>query len=177
MNVHALDVDNLEAWLESGQLDFAMGSYPGLSKRIRRQRLWSVEYVSLVRKDHPRANQRFTEKVFASERHVLVSAAGTGHAHQRLEKLIEAAVPAHNIVCRVPSFVGAAVVASRSNVIATVPGTLAAGLAPQLGLVAMRPGIRLPFIDVFQHWHERFHREAGSRWIRRVFAELFAESR
>jgi hypothetical protein len=33
---------------------------------------------------------------------------------------------------------------------------------------------RLPRIDVAQHWHERFHREPGSQWIRGVFAELFS---
>lgn len=176
LNVHPVDVDRLEAWLESGQLDFAMGSYPSLSKHIRRQRLWSVDYVSLVRKEHPRAHRRMTAKALARERHVLVSALGTGHAHQQLERLIEAAVPEEQIVCRVPSFVSAAVIASRSDAVVTVPSSIATGLAAQLDLMPVRPGIRLPRIDVSQYWHERFHREAGSRWIRQVFVELFAQS-
>jgi hypothetical protein len=32
----------------------------------------------------------------------------------------------------------------------------------------------LPRIDVAQHWHERFHREPGSRWIRSLFVDLFS---
>lgn len=173
LNVHAVDTERLEAGLESGRLDFAMGSYPSLTKRIRRQRLWAVSYVSLVRRQHPRAARPLSAKAFAAERHVLVSAAGTGHAHQALEKDIEAAVPAQNIVCRVPSFVSAAVVASRTDVIATVPTTLGELLAGRLGLRVIEPPMRLPRIEISQYWHERFHREPGSVWIRRVFAELF----
>jgi hypothetical protein len=31
----------------------------------------------------------------------------------------------------------------------------------------------MPRIDVSQYWHERFHREPGSEWIRGLFASLF----
>ena len=45
---------HLERWLESGKIDFAMGSFPSMPKSIRRQPLWVERYVSVVRVDHPR---------------------------------------------------------------------------------------------------------------------------
>ena len=42
------------SWLETGTIDFAMGSFPHLTKGIRRQPLWTERYVSVVRKGHPR---------------------------------------------------------------------------------------------------------------------------
>lgn len=170
------DFDGLEASLEAGHLDFAMGSYAALSKRIRRQPLWSVTYVSVARAGHPRIGSRPSLAAFAAERHVVVSTAGTGHAHQQAERALERAIPAENIVCRVPTFMMAAVVAGRTDAVATVPATVADEIADGFGLRAFLTPVKMPRLDVSQYWHERFHRDPGNQWIRSVFASLFAAS-
>ena len=175
LRVVPVDIERLEAQLESGKLDFAMGSYSSLSKKIRRQLLFSVSYVTVVRKDHPRLKARPTLAAFAAEKHIIVSAAGTGHAHQQAERIIENLVPHENVTCRVPTFVTAAVIASMTDAAVTLPSSLATMLAERLGLRVVIPPAKLPTIDVAQHWHERFHRDPGSQWIRRVFVELFKE--
>ncbi len=169
----ALDARQLEPWLASGNIDFAMGSLPGLTKAIRRQFLWTETYVSVVRNGHPRLGRRPSAAAFAAEKHVLVSTVGTGHAHQHAERAIERAVAPENIVCRVPMFIGAAVLAKHTDAVATLPRSIATVLAHDLDLAIIRPPIRLPTIDIYQYWHARFHREPGSQWIRTVFASLF----
>lgn len=173
LQIVPLDLARLESSLESGKLDFATGSFPGLSKRIRRQLLWSVSYVGAVRKDHPRIGEKPPLKAFASERHVLVYSAGTGHAHLRTERALEKALPAEKIVCRVPSFVTAATLAGMSDLVATLPSGMAEALAPHLGLRLFPLPVRTPTIEIYQYWHERFHRDPGNEWIRRLFVELF----
>lgn len=175
LDIEPLDLDRLETSLESGRLDFAMGDYPSLSKRVRRQSLWSVTYLSAVRTGHPRIGDTPTRQAFTAERHVLVSALGTGHAHLHAERALGRAVPEDNIVCRVPTFLTAAVIASSSDTVATLPEAIARIMAERLGLRLFRPPIKLPRIDVSQYWHERFHRDAGNRWIRTTFARLFKE--
>lgn len=175
LRVVPFDIERLESSLESGSLDFAMGSFPSLTKRIRRQHLWSVTYVSIARKDHPRLAAKPTLKAFAAEKHILVSAAG-GHAHQLAERAIEHVIPANNITCRVPTFVTAAFLASQTDAVVTVPEAMAAVLARSLNLRLFPPPMKMPRVEVSQYWHERFHREPGSQWIRRVFSSLFAES-
>jgi DNA-binding transcriptional LysR family regulator len=174
LRVTPIDLEGLEAALEAGHLDFAMGSFPSRSKRIRRQVLWSVSYVSVARRGHPRLGAKPSLQAFAAERHVLVSTAGTGHAHQLVERALERAIPQDNIVCRVPTFMAAAFVVSRTDNVATLPAGIAAELADALELDVFATPTRLPRIDVAQHWHERFHREPGNQWIRGVFVELFA---
>ena len=173
LRVTSIDVDGLEAALEAGHLDFAMGSFPSRPKRIRREVLWSVGYVSVARRKHPRLGAKPSLQAFAAERHVLVSTAGTGHAHQLVERALERAIPAEHIVCRVPTFMAAAFAASRTDNVATVPGGIAAELGDAFDLAVFPTPTRLPRIEVAQYWHERFHREPGSQWIRGVFAELF----
>ena len=170
------DVDGLEASLEAGHLDFAMGSFAALSKRIRRQTLWSVTYVSVARHGHPRIGTRPSVAAFAAERHIVVSTLGTGHAHQQAERALERAIPAENIVCRLPTFMTAAFVVGRTDAVATIPETVADEMADGFGLRAFPTPMKLPRLDVSQYWHERFHRDPGNQWIRAVFASLFAVS-
>jgi DNA-binding transcriptional LysR family regulator len=174
LKVTHIDLEGLEAALEAGHLDFAMGSFGSRSKRIRGQALWSVSYVSVARRSHPRVGAKPTLASFAAERHVLVSTAGTGHAHQLVERALERALPAERIVCRVPTFLAAAYVASRTDAVATVPRGIGEELADALALKVFPTPARLPRIDVSQYWHERFHREPGNQWIRGVFAKLFS---
>jgi DNA-binding transcriptional LysR family regulator len=174
LRVTPIEFDELEAALESGRLDFAMGSFRSRSKRIRRQVLWSVHYLSVVRRDHPRLAAKPTFAAFAAERHVLVSTAGTGHEHQQVERALERALPEEQIVCRVPTFIAAAYAASRTDAVATLPAGVATELGEAFKLRSFAPPMRLPRIDVSQHWHERFHREPGNQWIREVFVELFS---
>jgi DNA-binding transcriptional LysR family regulator len=168
-----LESQNLDSWLESGKIDFAMGSFPDLVKGIRRQPLWVERYVSVVRKGHPRISADASLKDFAAEKHVLVSMAGTGHAHQSAERALEAVIPPENIICRVPIFIAAAVVAKHTDAIATLPFSIATVLADDLDLELVTPPVKLPKIEISQYWHERFHREPGNEWIRSVFRTLF----
>ena len=167
------DAEHLDSWLETGTIDFAMGAFPHLTKGIRRQPLWVERYVSLVRKGHPRLGAEPSLKAFAAEKHVLVSSFGTGHAHQLAERAVEAAIPAENIICRVPIFLAASIIAKRSDAVATLPLSIAKILAEDLDLAVIAPPIKLPKIEISQYWHERFHREPGNQWIRSIFARLF----
>jgi DNA-binding transcriptional LysR family regulator len=106
---------------------------------------------------------------------VLVSSLGTGHAHKLAETAIEERVPDGNIICRVPIFTAAAVVAKNSDTIATLPHSIAMALAEDFGLEIIAPPVKLPKIEISQYWHERFHREPGNQWIRSVFLKLFSK--
>lgn len=173
LRVMQLDGQHLESWLESGTVDFAMGSFPSIVKGIRRQPLWIEEYVSVMNRGHPRLSTTPTLKEFTAERHVLVSTLGAGHAHQQVERSLEAVIPPDNIICRVPIFIAAAVVAKHTDAIATLPLSIANTLAADLNLEVVRPPLKLPKIEIFQYWHDRFHREPGNKWIRSVFQSMF----
>ena len=168
-----VDTQHLEPWLESGKIDFVLGSFPNLINGIRRQPLWQESYTCVVRRGHPRLRKAPSLRAFAAEKHVLVSTSGTGHAHQLAERAVEDAVPAENIIYRVPMFIGAAFVVKQTDAVATLPMTLASVLASDLGLQLVTPPIKLPRIEICQYWHERFHRDPGNKWIRSVFARLF----
>ena len=175
LHVHQFEGIHLERWLESGKLDFAMGSFPSMPKSIRCQQLWVERYVSLARRQHPRLSSEPTLRAFVAEKHVLVSLPSSGHAHQMVQRLLQAAIPRKNIVCRIPIFTAAAVLAKHTDAITTLPLSVATVLAKDLKLHIITPPIKLPKIDIFQYWHDRFHRDPANEWIRSIFKALFCK--
>jgi DNA-binding transcriptional LysR family regulator len=176
LNVAQLEPAHLERWLESGKLDFAMGSFPTMPKGIRRQPLWVERYVSVSRRGHPRLSREPTLRAFTAEKHVMVSIAGSGHAHESMQRALDAAIPRESVVCRIPIFTGAAILAKHTDAITTLPLSVATVLADDLDLQIIKPPIKLPTIDIFQYWHSRFQNDPANRWIRSVFKSLFRQT-
>jgi DNA-binding transcriptional LysR family regulator len=175
MQVQAIrcDLQYLDLWLESGLVDFAIGAFTALGSTIRRHPLWTETYAAVVRKDHPRLGPSPTLEAFVAEKHALVTAAGTGHDYVAAERVLEAAIPRQNVVCRIPMFSAAAHLAKHSDVVATLPRSMANAMARDLDLQLVEVPLQLPALDIAEYWHERYHRDAGNRWIRSAFRDLF----
>jgi hypothetical protein len=43
------------------------------------------------------------------------------------------------------------------------------------GIRVIEPPIRIPLIEIKQHWPERYHHDPANRWLRGLIAELFLE--
>jgi DNA-binding transcriptional LysR family regulator len=169
-----LDARQFELKLETGEADLALGAFPQAAVHLRRQRLFSDGYLSVMRKKHPRLQKSQSRSGFLEQRHILITASETGHAaHGAAQRALAAEIAPSNILLRVPSFIAGAIAASETDGIATLPANLADSLAGPLGLVAFKTPIALPRIEIAQYWHERYHRDAGHRWIRSVIFELF----
>jgi DNA-binding transcriptional LysR family regulator len=164
----------LAARLEAGEADIALGVFPGAAPTMRRQRLYSDGYVSVVRKAHPRLGKLANADMFLNERHIAVTSSNTGHAaHRVLEQVLASKLKHDRILVRVPSFVAAAFVASRTDGVATMPERLAKYLVDDLPLAFFRTPLTLPRIDISQFWHERVHEDRGHRWFRAAIYQMF----
>jgi len=180
LTLQALPIDSghFGSKLESGEADLAVGAFPKPPRGLRRQRLFFEGFLSIARKDHPRLRKLHNLSGFCAARHIVVQASATGHAaHQIVQQALETEIAAENILVRLPSFVVAALVASQTEGVATIPAKLAFFFAEQLGLARFRPPIPLPQIEIVQYWHERSQRDPGHRWLRSAYFDLFSEYR
>jgi DNA-binding transcriptional LysR family regulator len=172
------DSKHFESKLESGEADLALGAFPNAPRGLRRQRLYFSGYLSVARKNHPKLATLRSRSGFRSARHIIVMASDTGHAaHRMVQQALEAEIVPENVSLRLSSFIAAAVVASRTDGIATVPTNVATFFAEQLELTTFRPPMPLPTYEIAQYWHERYHRDPGHRWLRSISFDLFAKSR
>jgi DNA-binding transcriptional LysR family regulator len=170
-----LDSRNFDHRLETGEADLAFGAFPMAARHLRRQRLYFDSYSSVLRKRHPRASKVRLRAGFLAERHILVTGSDTGHAaHRTAQRVLSSAIAPANVMLRVPSFIAGAIVAAETDAVVTLPTNLAQRLAGPLGLAMFDPPVTLPRIEIAQYWHERYHRDAGHRWLRNITFELFA---
>jgi DNA-binding transcriptional LysR family regulator len=167
----ALDVEDIGDALAAGALDLAVGFLPGLGPPVRRQPLFRDPYVCLMRAEHP-VGKHLTRKKFLTASHALVSYKG---GHRVIEEALERAGLARKIALRVPHFTVVPMVLERSDLILTLPSKVARVYQRRGNFKSLPPPVPIPPADVAAHWHERFERDPGSRWLREMVMELFTE--
>lgn len=179
LSLHAVPLDSrpYEARLESGEADLALGALPKPALGLRRQRLYPTSYLGVARSAHPDRAALRTRSGFLEARHIVVTASNIGDvAHRMAQQSVDLQISSENVMLRLPSFTAAAIVASLTDGVTTLPTKFAEIMAKQLGLTTFKLPIPFPPIEVTQYWHERFHRDAGHKWLRTISFDLFARS-
>jgi DNA-binding transcriptional LysR family regulator len=143
---------------------------PHLEAGFYQQTLFQQDFVCLAAKNHPRVKVRPNKQAFLAEGHISVTTSGTGHAI--VDKVFAQKKFARQIVLKVPSFLGVARLVARTELLVIVPRRLGEALAQQERVSVFEPPVALPAFAVKQHWHERFHADAGNAWLRKTLAEL-----
>jgi DNA-binding transcriptional LysR family regulator len=168
----SLEVEDIGDALAAGALDLAVGFLPGLGPPVRRQPLFRDPYVCLMRADHPDIGEKLTRKQFLAASHALVSYKG---GHRVIEEALERAGLARKIALRVPHFTVVPMVLERSDLILILPTKVARVYERQGRFKFLPLPVPIPPADVAAHWHERFERDPGNRWLREMITELFTE--
>lgn len=160
--------------LATGEIDLAVGFVPGMGKQVREQVLFSEKFVYLMRSGHPAARDALTAARIRTLRHVVASPPGTQHLHA-VEKVLTSPQVRSEIALTVRSFLSIGPIVADTDLVALVPGNLAALVANNLDLRVCAPKLRVPAFAVSMCWHQRFHQDPASIWLRAVIAGLFAK--
>ncbi|MCM2296685.1 LysR family transcriptional regulator [Rhodoferax sp.] len=166
-----IDEKSAEA-LQSGEADLAIGLVPWLESGFYQQTLFPQDWVCLVNPRHPRIGETLDTPAYQKEGHIeIVSGTGSG--------LLKAALEQHHIrrkiVLALPGFLGLATVVASTDLVATLPRHIGETLAQINGLRVFTCPVAIPGFTVKQHWHARFHNDAGNLWLRGVCASLFMD--
>ncbi|KVG58676.1 LysR family transcriptional regulator [Burkholderia territorii] len=165
---------NTERALESGEADLAIGYVPWLGGGIYQQKLYDQDWVCLANRHHPRIRGRLGGKQYRSEGHVAITA-GTGA--QLLEQALRQARIERDVVLELPGFLGLGAIIHSTDLITTLPRHIGETLAHASDLAVHACPIPVEGFAVRQHWHARYHHEAGNRWLRGLVIQLFGASR
>lgn len=161
-----------EAALRSGEADIAYGHAPWLDAGFYQQALFPQHWVCLVNRALDLGADGLTLPAYKALGHVMVTPAASSM------QLLEDALAAHGIerrmMLQLPGFLGLAPILAASDLIATVPSQIGQALAMMADLRVLDCPFAVPPFTVKQHWHERYHEDAGNRWLRRQIAGLYA---
>ena len=173
LEVEKITVDSASK-LESGEIDLAVGFMPHLEAGFHQQILFTQNFVCLASRYHPRIGDQLSRAQFLNEGHIVVKTSGTGH--WIVDKVFEQQGMTRKVVLKLPSFLGVAHIVAETELLVIVPQKLGEKLVSQEDIRLLAPPVPLPSFSVKQHWHERFHADAGNVWLRRTIAELFSIS-
>ncbi|MGE4339127.1 MAG: LysR family transcriptional regulator [Pigmentiphaga sp.] len=159
--------------LESGDADLAIGFMPELEAGFYQQTLFDQSFACVVRHEHPRIRRKLTERIFKQERHVVITAPGTGHdlveqslARQRVER---------QVALSMPTLPGLGNLLANTELVATVPDRVAQMLVGIARVKVLPPPLPLPSFAIKQHWHARYQYDPANQWLRSTVANLFLE--
>ena len=156
--------------------DLAIGYFPaafadltarqqaGEAVAFSHQRLYSGEYVCVMRREHPLASEPLTLDRFCAARHMLVSFSG------RPFGFVDAALAVHGrerrIVLTVNQFFTAGKVVTHSNLLTVLPRHFVSvtGMADQLVLRELPFAVPMFHVDAL--WHHRVNRSSEHQWLR-----------
>lgn len=162
--------------LESGEVDLAVGYFPDLKKSgFFQQRLMVHHFACLLRAGHRLHGRRLTQAEFLGLKHVVVQS--EGRSQEIFERFLNARGLSRQVALTTPHFLGLARMVAKSDLAATVPHALARvyGTAAN-GLKTMELPFESPRIELKQHWHRKFHKDARHIWLRGIVSELFNDA-
>jgi DNA-binding transcriptional LysR family regulator len=161
-----------------GDIDLAVGFFPGVVAQmasgpetpIRHERLYSGQYVCVMRKDHPLANKELTLDDYCSANHLLVSF--SGRAHGLTDEALAQLNRERRILLTVNQFFTAGQVVANSDLITVLPRHLiaATGMADALTIKSLP--FKLPDVHSDMLWHERDARSPAHKWLRQRLSKL-----
>ena len=171
LHLRTLAQSAIASALEAGEVDVAVGAYPGLPETLFQRRLFDREYVGIVRANHPLAGRRLSLKQFASAVHLVVRLASG--VQERVDSLLnEANMPRRQVV-EMPSYLMLPPLLHAGDYLAVLPGQLADAFAQYGHLSVLKLPLTLPPSTIRLHWHRRFHEDAGNVWLRELMVSLF----
>ncbi|HXA46726.1 MAG TPA: LysR family transcriptional regulator [Burkholderiaceae bacterium] len=164
-----------------GDIDLAIGFFPGVVAQlsggpytpIRHERLYSGQYVCVMRKNHPLANQELTIDAYCGANHLLVSF--SGRAHGLTDDALAQINRERRILLTVNQFFTAGRVVASSDLITVLPRHLIASTGMTGSLISKELPFKLPEVHVDMLWHERDARSPAHRWLREHLTTMLSE--
>lgn len=166
------DRANFLAGLAAGDIDMGVGYFPELGKQVRVKRLFQESFAYIARKGHPAVGKNLSLANLKHLQHVVANPPGTQHA-ATVQKILHGRRVQVSTALEVRSFLCVGPIVSETDLVSVVPLNLAKLVAEHLHLQILTPPVRFPGFDVSLVWHQRFDREEGLSWLRKVFLDLF----
>ncbi|MFT7116543.1 MAG: DNA-binding transcriptional LysR family regulator, partial [Rhodoferax sp.] len=168
--------------LDAETADLAVGYFPaaladltartqaGETVAFAHQRLYSGEYICVMRRDHPLASEPLTLNRFCAARHMLVSFSGRPFGF--IDEALAVLGRERRVVVTVNQFFTAGKVVAQSNLLTVLPRHFVSvtGIADQLVLRELP--FAMPAVHIDALWHHRVHRMSAHGWLRATVSTL-----
>jgi DNA-binding transcriptional LysR family regulator len=162
--VRHLVTEQMASHMESGEVDLSVAAFPPDSSSLRQQKLFTEDFVCVVREGHPATRQGLDLETYLRLPHVLISPRGEGAGV--VDTALAQQGRSRRIALRLPYFLTAPLAVVRTDHVLTAPRRLVETFTGAWPLQVLPPPVALRSFDVLQVWHERFDDDPAHRWLR-----------
>ncbi len=158
--------------LETNHVELIAGYYPEPAPNLRARFLFEEPTVCLMRAGHPSLERPWNLNAFLRYKHIDL-AAHTRYFSERIDRALEGLGRSRQLAVTLSSYLACPHVVAASDMIATLPSSVANALARSTGTVIKEVPISLPALSVSLYWHERYQTDQGHAWLRQVIGDIF----
>ncbi|MGD9944406.1 MAG: LysR family transcriptional regulator [Burkholderiaceae bacterium] len=162
--------------LEKGEVDLRLGWMHEPGPAVRSKFLYSEQVTCLVRRDHPAVRNRISISEFVRLGHVRARHSSGSWASRFIDDAMRRRNKTLKITMIVPSHLTIGCIVAGSDLLATLPVSIARTLADQLPLAMIAPPFEIPARRVCMYWHERAHRDPRQLWLRQTIMRVSQEA-
>jgi DNA-binding transcriptional LysR family regulator len=171
LEVRALASRSIDAILGDG-VELAFGVFEDVPATVNQLHLFHDPFVCVVRADHPRADRALSLEAYLALPHLEVLPAPNARPGDRVDRLLAARGARRRVTTRVPYFLLAAHVLTRSDHVLTMTHACAEALTRVAPLRIVKPPLEIPPLAFSQIWHRRHDDDAAPRWLRDAAARI-----
>jgi len=162
--------------LDTGEVHFCLtGMEPSAGEgQYHRLLIAQSGIVCMMSADNPLAEGELTLEGYLSASHGLVSMTGTGPGYVD-ERLAELGHRRH-LALRLSNFMTAADFCDTTDLLFILPEIVARRIARGRNII-LKPvpvELRIPPVNFFLYWHERFHQDPMCRWVRQRVLQVLS---
>lgn len=161
--------------LREGTLDLDIGHFVPREPEVHTLHLLQQRPMALVRAGHPLAQRKVTARRLCEHLHVDVQR--RQGATSPLDIALATQKLTRNVVLTVPQAQVAALVAGRSDLVATLNERTARAMAPVMNLQLMPLAFAVEPEPLVMAWHPRHHADPAHTVLRRSLLKLLAATR
>ena len=165
-----IDRRDVEGELAAGTLDLALDVPLAMGESIRQQRISRDRLVVVARQDHPGIGSELDLDTYLSHAHVLVSSRRKGWGLEDFELNREGR--RRRIVLRCQHYFAASRVASRTDLLLTMPEQYARLANMQFGNRIYPFPLQTQALDAHLYWHATAEHDPANRWLRGVMQDV-----
>lgn len=161
--------DSAAEELKAGRSDLLLDAPVFNARDLEQQRLAAFPYVVAMRRGHPLARRKLTERAYLAAEHLHVSSRRRGRG--QVDIALHTRGRRRRVVMRVQNYLVAARIAQQTDLLWTMPRVL----LPLLDLVS-RP-LPFPVDPLVWHlfWHGNADSDPANRWMRDCLRALVAD--
>lgn len=173
--VHALGAGSATSLLEKGTVQLYVGVAGQTERGLATEPLFEDTFSVVVRAGHPLCARKVTARAYAAWPHIHVSP--RREQGSIVSRALAEAGHSRRIAVEVPYFALVPALMANSDLVATVPNTIATRWQRDADLVLLPPPIALPTLAICMAWHKTFARDPAQIWLREIVAREGASLR